>query len=61
MVNHLDRLSTLKSICILNNHTDNIRPQIREQMSGPELHIFTFKFLDLKKLVFPNKKNPKII
>ena len=27
-----------------------IRPQIREQMSGPDLHVFTLKFLALKKL-----------
>ena len=30
-------------------------PQIREQMSGPDLHVFTLKFLALKKLVFPPK------
>ena len=29
------------------------RTQIREQMSGPDLHVFTLKFLALKKLVFP--------
>ena len=28
-------------------------PQIREQISGPDLHVFTLKFLALKKLVFP--------
>ena len=27
--------------------------QIREQMSGPDLHVFTLKFLAQKKLVFP--------
>ena len=27
--------------------------QIREQMSGPDLHVFTLKFLALKKLVLP--------
>ena len=27
-------------------------PQIREQMSGPDLHVFTLKFLALKKLFF---------
>jgi hypothetical protein len=27
--------------------------QIREQMSGPDLHVFTLKFLALKKPVFP--------
>ena len=27
-------------------------PQIREQMSGLDLHVFTLKFLALKKLVF---------
>ena len=27
--------------------------QIREQMSGPDLHVFTLKFLALEKLVFP--------
>ena len=30
--------------------------QIREQMSGPDLHVFTIKFLALKKLFFPHKK-----
>ena len=29
------------------------KPQIREQMSGPDLHVFTLKFLALKKLGFP--------
>ena len=28
-------------------------PQIREQMSGPDLNVFTLKFLALKNLVFP--------
>ena len=28
-------------------------PQIREQMSGPGLHVFTLKFLALKKIGFP--------
>ena len=28
-------------------------PQIREQMSGPDLHVFTLKFLALKKTGFP--------
>ena len=27
-------------------------PQIREQMSGPDLHVFTLKFLALKKVFF---------
>ena len=27
--------------------------QIRKQMSGPDPHVFTLKFLALKKLVFP--------
>ena len=27
-------------------------PQIREQMSGPNLHVFTLKFLALRKLGF---------
>jgi hypothetical protein len=27
--------------------------QIREQMSGPDLHVFTLKFLALKKPGFP--------
>ena len=30
-----------------------LRPQIREQMSGPDLHVFAIKFLALKKLGFP--------
>ena len=28
------------------------QPQIREQMSGPDLHVFTLKFLALKKWFF---------
>ena len=31
----------------------NLQAQIREQMSGPVLHVFTHKFLALKELVFP--------
>ena len=31
--------------------------QIREQMSRPDLHVITLKFLALKKLVFPPIKN----
>ena len=34
----------------------SIYPQIREQMSGPDLHVFTLKFLALKKWFFPHKK-----
>ena len=30
-------------------------PQIREQMSGPDLHVFTLKFLALKNCFFPKK------
>ena len=30
----------------------SIQSQIREQMSVPELHVFTLKFLALKKVVF---------
>ena len=32
-------------------------PQIREQMSCPDLHVFTLKFLALKKPVFSRIKN----
>jgi hypothetical protein len=28
------------------------KPQIREQISSPDLHVFTLKFLDLKKTGF---------
>ena len=28
-------------------------PHIREQMSGPDLHVFTLKFVAPKKLGFP--------
>ena len=28
---------------------------VREQMSSPNLHVFTLKFLALQKLVFPHK------
>ena len=31
--------------------------QIREQMSGPDLHVFTLKFLTLKKTGFSPIKN----
>ena len=31
--------------------------QIREQMPGPDLHVFTLKFLALKKTSFPSIKN----
>ena len=30
--------------------------QMREQMSGPDLHVFTLKFLATEKLFFPHKK-----
>jgi hypothetical protein len=33
--------------------TARLNTQIREQMSGPDLHVFTLKFLALKKLGFP--------
>ena len=33
------------------------RAQIREQMSGPDLHVFTLKFLALKKTCFSPIKN----
>jgi hypothetical protein len=33
-----------------------LAPQIREQMPGPDLHVFTLKFLALKKLGFSPKK-----
>ena len=32
--------------------TGKFHSQIREQMSGPDLHVFTLKFLALKKWVF---------
>ena len=32
-------------------------PQIREQMSGPDLYVLTVGFLALKKPVFSEKKN----
>ena len=32
-----------------------LHAQIREQMSGPDLHVFTLKVLALKKLVFPGR------
>ena len=31
---------------------DTLYAQIREQMSGPDLHVFTLKFLALKKTGF---------
>ena len=35
---------------------ERLHPQIREQMSGPDPHVFALKFLALKKWVFPHKK-----
>ena len=35
------------------DYKNDALPQIREQMYGPDLHVFTLKFLALKKLVFP--------
>ena len=32
--------------------TRHFSPQIREQMSGPDIHVFTLKFLALKKQFF---------
>ena len=34
-----------------------LNPQIRDQMSGPDLHVFTLKFLALKKPGFSPIKN----
>ena len=33
-------------------HELGVPPQIREQMSGPDLHVFTLKFLALKNGFF---------
>ena len=33
-------------------YNPGVDSQIREQMSGPDLHVFTLKFLTLKKVVF---------
>ena len=33
------------------------RPQIRKQMFGSDLHVFTLKFLALKNWFFPHKKH----
>ena len=45
-----------KGLAQLNNNSEireaYMEAQIREQMSGPDLHVFTLKFLALKKLVF---------
>jgi hypothetical protein len=34
---------------------NKLQTQIREQMSGPDLHVFTLKFLNLKKIDFSPK------
>ena len=39
----------------------NFVPQIREQMSGPDIHVFTLNFLALKKSVFSCFRGPKKI
>ena len=39
--------------CAKQKSSLGLTAQIREQMSGPDLHVFTLKFLALKKLVFP--------
>ena len=47
-----------KGLAQLNNNSEireayNMEAQIREQMSGPDLHVFTLEFLALKNgLVF---------
>ena len=53
-----------KKVCCFIFHSSNATVQkllpviqIREQMSGPDLHVFTLKFLALKKLVPPPIKN----
>ena len=33
-----------------------VQPQIREQMSGPDLHVLTLKVLALEKMFFPHKR-----
>jgi hypothetical protein len=38
---------------------DYSEAQIREQMSGPELHVFTLKFLALKVVFFHVSKSKK--
>ena len=51
-------LPTLKAVVVV--HFDGekweihsaLHPQIREQMSGPDLHVFTLNFLALKQLFF---------
>jgi hypothetical protein len=45
----------LKNADVLNGWSALVmlQSQIREQMSGPDLHVFRLKFLDLKKLFFP--------
>ena len=40
-------------LAAINPDFDRLRSQIRKQMSGPDLHVITFNFLALKKLVFP--------
>jgi hypothetical protein len=47
----------MKAICWNIVKKDSLYPQIREQMSGPDLHVFTFKFLALKKTGFSPIKN----
>ena len=48
---------TMLPFCLLNQ----LRSQIREQMSGPDLNVFTLKFLALNKIGFSpiNKYFPK--
>ena len=43
-----DQLKTQKRFPVSNR----LHTQIREQISGPDLHVFTLKFLALKKWVF---------
>ena len=55
-------LPTLKAVVVV--HFDGekweihsaLHPQIREQMSGPDLDIFTLKFLALKNWLFLHEK-----
>ena len=46
-----EEVPTLKMV------NSNLLPHIREQMSGPDLHVFTLKFLALKKPGFSPIKN----
>ena len=49
-------VKVLKLFLLYIGRPARLESQIREQMSSPDLHVFTLKFLALKNWFFPGKK-----